>query len=259
MSETEVTEDLILKEDSDWSFIGPRTTFFTRDELLRAVVPMAYKVPGNIVEFGVANGESTRVIRRTANKMEKVYGSEAKKRIFACDSFEGLPEKYENADVGTFACEPPEINGVDIVKGYFEDSLTDELAKTVGRVALASLDADLYSSTLCALNWLTPLLHSGSLLLFDELLGEKEAEKKALEDWSNATGKKSIMIGYFLRDPSAWGENIDARALYQIVGDKPLQRNQPQLSLKGNIVKRLGDYPVLQKNLRNIYHKLRGE
>ncbi|HXY65653.1 MAG TPA: hypothetical protein VEI45_15165 [Mycobacterium sp.] len=44
-------------------------------------------------------------------------------------------------------------------------------------MALASLDADLFSSTLCALTWLTPLLGIGSLLLFDEYLGDGGAEK----------------------------------------------------------------------------------
>ena len=44
-------------------------------------------------------------------------------------------------------------------------------------MALASLDADLFSCTLCALTWLTPLLGIGSLLLFDEYLGDGGAEK----------------------------------------------------------------------------------
>jgi hypothetical protein len=32
---------------------------------------------------------------------------------------------------------------------------------------------------MCALTWLTPLLGTGSLLLFDEFLGEQESEKRA--------------------------------------------------------------------------------
>ena len=226
------TDILSSDEQSDWAFLAPRLTFFSRDALLRAVVPLAYQVPGSIVEFGVAKGNSTRVIQSTARKMERYYGAESRKRIYACDSFEGLPEKYENAEVGAFACNPPDIKGVQIVKGYFEDSLTDELAAQVGTVALASLDADLYSSTLCALGWLTPSLQTGSLLLFDEFLGENESEKKAFEKWSEDSGIKTVLVGYFARNPSAWGSKMDARVLYQVVGKEELVRPVARWDLK---------------------------
>ena len=256
MIETAMHENLILTEEAEWKFIGPRTTFLSRDAILRAVVPLAYQIPGEIIEFGVADGGSTRVIRGTANKMERFYGVGLKKRIFACDSFEGLSEKYENAEIGAFACEPPRISGVEIIKGYFDDSLTEELADRVGQVAFASLDADLYSSTLCALNWLTPLLRSGSLLLFDEFLGEQQSEKRAFEDWSKQTGIKTIQIGYFLRDPSGWGNDIDARALYQVVSDEPLHRQIARWNLTARLKKRLRHDPELYEKVRTIYRRI---
>jgi len=43
------------------------------------------------------------------------------------------PEKYEKMEVGTFATDPPKIRGVKIVKGYFEDSLTPQLAALAHR------------------------------------------------------------------------------------------------------------------------------
>ena len=70
----------------------------------------------------------------------------------------------------------PRLAGVRLVEGFFENSLTPELASEVGRVSLAHFDADLHASTACALGWLTPLLQPGSLLLFDEFLGEDPAE-----------------------------------------------------------------------------------
>jgi hypothetical protein len=174
-------------------------------------------IPGNIVEFGVANGDSTRVIRKALDRIGRRSPEARRKKIFACDSFKGLTEKFENAEVGTFACKPPRIRGVEIVNGYFQDTLNADLAGRVGQVSFASLDADLYSSTLCALRWLTPLLHTGSLLLFDEYLGEKESEKRAFEDWSAETEVKTILIAEFLRDPSGWGETLDRRMLFQVV------------------------------------------
>jgi predicted O-methyltransferase YrrM len=240
--------DPILTETADWSHVGERTALISRASVLRTCVELSKEVPGNIIEFGVADGGSTRVIARTARGSGK--------KIFACDSFEGLPEAYENAAVGTFACDPPRIAGVEIVKGYFEDSLTDDLAKRVGRVAFASLDADLYSSTKCALHWLTPLLGSGSLLLFDEFLGENGAEKRAFEEWARECGVSVIRIGYFLREPSGWGSKIDARALYQVVANEPLARITKS-SFKARAAKTLKGHPALYGLARKLYRKIR--
>ncbi len=231
----------------------------SRDAVVRSAVEVSYRVPGHIMEFGVADGGSTRVIRRTASRMERYYGGAAKKRIYACDSFEGLPEPYENAKVGDFACDPPNIRGVTIVKGYFQDSLTPELARQVGKVALASLDADLYSSTKCVLDWLTPLLGTGSLLLFDEFLGDQEAEKRAFEEWAEANRIKTVQIGYFLREPSGWGSNIDARALYQIVGDEPLGRVTARWDLRSRAKAYLQDHPELYDRTRRLYRRYKGK
>lgn len=232
-------------------------TFLQRDMVLDTTVRLAFKVPGHIVEFGVADGDSTRVIRRVANECERVYPAEARKRIYACDSFEGLREKFENADVGAFKTTPPKISGVRIVKGYFEDSLTPDLAKEVGTVAFASLDADLYSSTLCALRWLTPLLRTGSLLLFDEFLGEKASEQRAFEDWSKETGIRTMAIAEFVREPSGWGTALDRRMLYQVAGDDQPQRFGPHPGLKGRLKRSLGRLPAAQKASAAVRRLLR--
>ena len=189
--------------------------------MLEFSVAMSNHLPGHIMEFGVAKGGSTRILRRAS--------AGSKKQVFACDSFEGLQEKYENCEIGTFACEPPKIPGVEIVKGFFDKSLTPELASRVGRVALASLDADLYSSTICALTWLTPLLGTGSLLLFDEFLGEQESEKRAFEDWTRDTGIRTVLVAEFLRGPSGFGTKIDKRPLFQVIGNETLPKPAPSI------------------------------
>ncbi|TVT15131.1 hypothetical protein FNH06_36740 [Amycolatopsis acidiphila] len=148
--------------------------------------------------------------------------------MFACDSFEGLAEDYEHLKAGTFRTAVPKLTGVRIVKGYFDGSLTPELAKEVGTVSLAHLDADLYSSTVTALKWLTPLLQPGSLLLFDELLGEDPAEARALTEWAAETGTRLAFLGLFGRHPSGHGDTTDRRGLFQVVGEEKV-RNPPPL------------------------------
>ncbi|MDQ1423364.1 MAG: hypothetical protein QOD72_862 [Acidimicrobiaceae bacterium] len=203
--------------ERDW--LGTPQAFnpLPRALVLELAVRLAHTVEGDIIEFGVAEGASTRTLRRVLSECQRTQLSGRRKRIFGCDSFEGLTENYENATPGTFACDPPRIRGVEIVKGFFETSLTPELARRVGSVSLASLDADLFSSTLTALNWLTPLLHTGSLLLFDEYLGEKESERRAHEQWQAESGVRTVKVAEFFRGPSGWGSSPDRRVLFQVV------------------------------------------
>jgi len=238
----------------EWDQLEPRTAFLPRHAILEMVVELAYTIPGNIIEFGVADGQSTRAIRRAMSKCEKKYPAHARKKFYACDSFEGLPEKFENAEVGTFKTEPPIIPGVNIVKGLFEHSLTDKLAEEIDTVAFASLDADLYSSTTCALTWLTPLLRSGSVLLFDEFLGENESEKRAFGDWLDQNQFAAIMIAQFMREPSGWGSKIDQRALFQIVAEEKIER---QLMAENWAKAALRKRPRLYSVARHIYRLVR--
>ena len=122
----------------EWPDVRRRVAPPSHDLVIEIATRLAYRVPGNIIEFGVFEGRSTRVLRRALHQLQRGQLLGPRKEIFACDSFKGLPEKYENLGVGAFACAPPSIPGVHIVEGYFEDSLTPELARRVGRVALAS-------------------------------------------------------------------------------------------------------------------------
>lgn len=204
-----------------WEDLAPRANFFSRGMVLEMCVRASLRVPGHFVEFGVASGDSTRIIRRTLRKHGARWSrSFGKKRIYAFDSFEGLQETYENAGVGTFAGAVPRIPGVTFVKGYFEDTCTERLRREIGKVAFAHLDADLYSSTLHALQWLTPMLSSGSLLLFDEFTGGDLAEYRALDSWRRNSGLELIRLAEFDRDPSGFGQQIDRRLLYQVVGEE---------------------------------------
>jgi len=211
--------------DLEWPRLRRRVTPPDHYDVLELAVRLAYRVPGNIVEFGVFEGGSTRALRRALRRLQRGQILGPRKQIFACDSFEGLPEPYENREAGSFACTPPQIRGVHIIEGSFEESLTVELARRVGRVALASLDADVYSSTLCALRWLTPLLDAGSLVLFDEYLGaDGAAECRAHEDWARETGVQTVRIAEFLRETSGQdgdrdhGSSPDRRVLFQVIG-----------------------------------------
>jgi predicted O-methyltransferase YrrM len=196
---------------------GPIVDFpVSREQVLRLAVRSAVRAPGNVIEFGVAEGASTRVLRSELRRLRRQRPEIGSRRLFACDSFRGLPQPYETLAAGTFACEPPRIRGVELVVGYFDDSLDEALARRVGRVALASLDADLESSTMCALRWLTPLIDRGSLLLFDEFDGDGGAERRAYERWSQETGVQTVKVAEFIRPTAGFGTENDRRVLFQV-------------------------------------------
>jgi hypothetical protein len=211
----------------DWSRHQGRATLPTRAHALELAVQISRPVPGHIVEFGVYKGYSTRVLRDELWRCKRWDRRQRGKRIYACDSFEGLPTEYESLPQGNFATPVPRLSGVRIVKGFFDKSLTPELAAEVGRVSLAHLDADLYESTVCALDWLTPLLGAGSLLLFDEFVGEDPAEARAFVEWTRRTGIDTMLLAWFVREPSGKGGATDRRALFQVVGETPLTKAAP--------------------------------
>lgn len=210
--------------DGDWSETAGHVTYPSRSQVIELAVQLARPIPGHIIEFGVWRGDSIRVVRDELWRSAIWDRAQRRKRIYACDSFAGLPDHYEHLPAGTFATPVPTLRGVRIVKGFFESSLTPDLAAEIGRISLAHLDADLYESTRCALDWLTPLIGAGSLLLFDEFAGEDPAEARAFAEWTRATGVRAELLALFGREPSGKGARTDRRALFQVVTDERIRR-----------------------------------
>ena len=75
-------------------------------------------------------------------------------------------------------------------------SLTKKLQDKMPKAGIVHIDVDLYSSTVDVLNFVTPLIVSGSVLIFDDWYafpgGSKKGERKALEEFLQKTPKFSI-------------------------------------------------------------------
>jgi predicted O-methyltransferase YrrM len=222
-------QERYLRRPGDWAELRSRVTFPSRDQVLELAVQLARPVPGHIVEFGVYQGRSARTIRDELWLTRLWDARQRGKRVYACDSFRGLPDAYENLPAGNFATRIPRLTGVRIIEGFFADTLTPELAREVGTVSLAHFDADLYASTACALDWVTPLLQPGSLLLFDEFLGEDPAEELAFLEWERRTGIRTALLALFGREPAGRTDTTDRRALLQVVSDEPMAKARPLL------------------------------
>ena len=70
--------------------------------------------------------------------------------------------------------------------GEFKDTLPVFFAKNRQMASVINFDADLYSSTICALNHAKPVIDQHTILIFDEFIINKNWEQdeyKALEEF----------------------------------------------------------------------------
>src|SRR4051812_9166292 len=145
------------------------------------LVELVDDVPGTVVECGVGVGKSLLVLTNLT--------ADAKRPVWAFDSFEGLPEPAPEDDVANAPREIAEgmlAHGVDEVRdylrsyglsgktiddritfapGYYPESFT---AYDGSPIALLHLDVDLYRSYLDCLTFFEPLVAPGGVIAFDE-------------------------------------------------------------------------------------------
>ena len=129
---------------------------------------------GLILEFGVRHGTSIRQL-----------ASFTSKPIYGFDSFEGLPEDWhqESKEVYSTKGKVPQVpSHVTLIPGWFEETLPLFLGKHEGDIALMNIDCDIYSSTKTVLDLLSSRIKKGTIILFDEYIGNlhwEEDEHKA--------------------------------------------------------------------------------
>jgi len=159
----------------------------------------AHSLIGHYAEFGVYRGESfAHVARRGSDTMPWMH-------FYAFDSFEGLPP-MQGLDhggefiAGQFSCSREQFESylkwrkvdmdrVHVVPGWFNDTLTDEMAGREGLdvVSVAFIDCDLYESCVPVLEFLSNRLRQGSILLYDDWYNfradPRRGVRRATEEW----------------------------------------------------------------------------
>lgn len=160
---------------------------------------------GDFLEFGVYGG------RTFAWLAEQLLSRSPKSILRGFDSWQGIPKETE----GLF-CPPRHAEGmmslgkiyvierlenlgirvgVDkrfrFVDGFFCDSLTQKVQKNIKNLAFVNIDVDIHKSTVELLDFITPLVHAGTVLFFDDwkdpddakICNEKWGEHLAFEQW----------------------------------------------------------------------------
>jgi hypothetical protein len=159
---------------------------YTREQVLRHCIDIMPK-EGLICEFGVFRGWS---INEIANNLAHEHDS---RRVHGFDSFEGLPDEWDG-----WLCHSPRgwLNADGILpkveasvvlhKGLIQHTLPPFLEENKGQnIAFIHADVDIYSSTKCVLEMTKPFVRTGTIILFDELIGYpgwKFGEYKALTE-----------------------------------------------------------------------------
>ena len=145
-------------------------------------------------EFGVWRGESFKYLIKTF------------KQGFGFDTFEGLPENWHETKKGTYSAEGiiPKIDGGTFIKGKFENTLPKFFSESRPKASIINIDADLYTSTLCALNYSKPIMDKDTILIFDEFIINKNWEQdeyKALNEFcsNNNLNYEVLAVSYFTK------------------------------------------------------------
>ena len=181
-------------------------------------------IRGDYIEFGVFQGHSfvnayrslhqafqSRVADSGSGNSSSDQAKERQQiidsmRFFAFDSFEGLPElSGVDQDTKDFAkgqysfdeesfCLKVQEEGVDsskmiTVPGWFDQTCTESTRQKheIKAASIVWVDGDLYASAVPALNFITPLLQDGTVIIFDDWFAFRghphRGEQRAFREW----------------------------------------------------------------------------
>jgi Flp pilus assembly protein TadD len=183
-----------------WAFSLPKlpSLYFHKWAFYDAIIEQSIR-SRPFYEFGVWRGASFKYLIKT---FKKGYGF---------DTFTGLPEdwhvgdgKYEKAGAYSSNGEIPKIEGGEFIAGKFEDTLPIFFSKPRPLASVINFDADLYSSTICALNQSKSVMDKDTVLIFDQLIGHEcweQDEFKALNEFviNNKFTYEVVAISFFTK------------------------------------------------------------
>ena len=163
------------------------------NDVLRHASKLA-KLDGLYLEFGVRSGQTINLVAR-ANRGRTIWGF---------DSFEGLPEAWTgwSFDRGAFGGEglPTVEPNVELVVGWFDDTLPSFLDDHDGVVAFVHIDSDIYSSAKTVLDNLGPQLQAGTVIVFNEYFNYPNWKQHEFRAWQEHCAEHGVEYDYL-----CWG------------------------------------------------------
>lgn len=158
--------------------------------LLSVEHALEHRVPGHYYEFGLYQGYTFYHAVKVSPQIHH----------FGFDSFEGMPENAEGGGFGFGRFRVTYRKVVNnllrggaftyrehLIKGFFSDSLTKQLQdeQKAFPIAVVLIDSDLYESAVTVLDFITPLLQTGSIVIFDDWgsFGSEAGEQRAWREF----------------------------------------------------------------------------
>ena len=135
-------------------------------------------IEGFYCEFGCFSGASINHALRTHKKFseEKKVLNYLNRKFYGFDSFSGFPDEvhpeYKSKNFKTtyeFVKKlENEYKNCKIIKGYFDDVLSQDRFKNFESIAFAFVDCDIYISAVPVFNFISHKLAHGSYLMIDD-------------------------------------------------------------------------------------------
>jgi Flp pilus assembly protein TadD len=182
-----------------WTFSLPNLPelYFNRWSFFDAIVKQSI-TSRPFYEFGVWRGAAFKYLIKS---FKKGYGF---------DTFTGLPEEWAvghgNEKAGNYSSDGniPNIKGGEFIAGKFEDTLPIFYSVHRPLASVINFDADLYSSTLCALNYSKSVMDKHTVLIFDEFIINESWEQdefKALNEFASINNYtyEVVAISFFTK------------------------------------------------------------
>lgn len=175
-----------------------------REALLTLIEKCGGEPLGDYLEFGVYEGTSLACMYRALRNLDLTQV-----RLFGFDSFEGFPDtaeleegrmwkpgalRYDVELTKQFLTQQEvDWHRVILVKGWFRDTLNDELIRKyrITKASVIMVDCDMYLSAKEALNFSSPLIQDLAVIVFDDwhsagLAKRNMGEKRAFDEFLHA-------------------------------------------------------------------------
>ena len=172
-------------------FLGDKTTFrfFSIFEIIKRIK----LIKGDIIEFGVWNGNNLLVIKKITEYLN------INKDIIGFDHFKGMPFSTNgNYFLGDkklleYFIKFFKFKRVKLIDDDFNN--INRYKKKIKKISFAYVDCDLYEETLKILKFIDHKMTKGGIIAFDEALrNTKKGEAKALKEFYQTRKKKYKLI-----------------------------------------------------------------
>jgi len=169
-------------------------------------------IDGLWLEFGVWIGSSAKIIAHLMPKQIRAAKLGRNRILYGFDSFEGLPEDWEDPETGEVQSEgtkgyfnlngrvpEPPFPNIKFIKGWFNETLPEFIKEHKDPIAFLHIDCDLYSSTKTIFDNLHSQIVPGTVIMFDEIhnySGYQAHEFKAFKEFVDEFDVSYEWIGH---------------------------------------------------------------